>query len=118
MKNWYSRPVFFVKDAETSLKFYTEKLGFALDWNYQEGGRAYVCQVRRHGFELILAENELKAGKGRVFVSLDSEQEQELRREIEEKKFEASDSHWGMPIIQILDLDKNELFFSPPGGNP
>jgi|SRR2546421_11656284 len=114
MKNWYSRPVFFVSDAERSIHFYQEKLGFSLDWNYKEEGRAYVCQVSRSGFELILAQDEVKAGNGRVFISLDSEQEKALRKEIEERKIEASDSRWGMPIIEILDLDENELFFSPP----
>jgi catechol 2,3-dioxygenase-like lactoylglutathione lyase family enzyme len=114
MKNWYSRPVFFVKDAESSKDFYREKLGFSLDWNYEEGGRAYICQVSRHGFELILAQNEPKAGKGRVFISIDDEQERALRSDIKEQGIEASDSLWGMPIIEILDPDRNELFFSPP----
>ncbi len=114
MKNWYSRPVFFVEDAESSINFYKEKLGFSLDWNHEEEGRAYVCQVSRYGFELIIAQDKLKAGNGRVFISLDLEQEKALRKEIEEKGIEANDSRWGMPIIEILDIDKNELFFSPP----
>lgn len=114
MKNWYSRPVFFVKDADRSIDFFKGKLGFSLDWNHQEEGRTQVCQVSRSGFELILAQDLDKAGHGRVFISLDSEQEKALRKEIEEGKIEAIDSHWGMPIIRILDLDENELFFSPP----
>lgn len=114
MKSWYARSVFFVKDAESALHFYRDKLGFLLDWNHEVEGRAYVCQVSRNGFELILAQDESRAGMGRVFISLDQEQEKSLRKEIEEKKIEANDSRWGMPIIQILDIDKNELFFSPP----
>ena len=66
--------------------FFREKLGFSLDWNYQEGGRAYVCQVSRTGFELILAENESRAGNGRVFIALDHEQEKALRKEIGRKE--------------------------------
>jgi catechol 2,3-dioxygenase-like lactoylglutathione lyase family enzyme len=46
MDNFYARAVFFVKDAERSLTFYTERLGFSLDWNYQYEGRAWVFQVR------------------------------------------------------------------------
>ena len=114
MRNWYSRPVFFVKDAEHSIEFYKEKLGFALDWNHQEGGRAYVCQVSRSGFELILAQDEGKAGHGRVFIALNVAQEREIRKEIEDKQIDATDSTWGLPIIKILDVDGNELFFSPP----
>jgi len=114
MKNWYSRPVFFVQDADRSISFFTEMLGFSLDWNHQEEGRAYVCQVSRYGFELIISQDEIKAGNSRVFISLDHEQEKSLRMEIEARKIEVSDCLWGMPIIQILDLDKNELFFSLP----
>jgi catechol 2,3-dioxygenase-like lactoylglutathione lyase family enzyme len=114
MKPWYTRPVFFVNDAELAIDFYQQKLGFALDWNYQEEGRAFVCQVSRPGFELILAQDKSKAGCGRAFISLDRAQEGALRSEIEERKIEAKDSWWGMPIIQILDPDRNELFFSPP----
>jgi catechol 2,3-dioxygenase-like lactoylglutathione lyase family enzyme len=44
MKNWYSRTVFFVQDAEKSIAFYRDKLGCSLAWNYQEAGRAVVWQ--------------------------------------------------------------------------
>jgi catechol 2,3-dioxygenase-like lactoylglutathione lyase family enzyme len=114
MKNWYSRPVFFVRSPVEAVAFYTEKLGFTLDWSYEEDGRAYVCQVSRYGFELILAEDAERAGKGRVFISLDLKQERELRGEIEAGGIETGDSRWGMPIIEILDVDRNELFYSPP----
>ncbi len=114
MKNWYSRPVFFVRDAELALAYFTNTLGFAQDWNHQENGKAFVCQVSRPGLELILAQHEQKAGKGRVFVSLDPEQEEALRKEIAEQEIEAIDALWGMPIIQIVDPDGNELFFSLP----
>src|SRR5258708_40219817 len=99
MKRWYSRPVFFIKDAESSITFYKNRLGFALDWNYEENGRASVCQVSRNGFELILEEYPSKAGHGRVFFGLDHEQETALRKEIEEKGIDAADTRWGMPII-------------------
>jgi catechol 2,3-dioxygenase-like lactoylglutathione lyase family enzyme len=114
MKNWYTRPVFFVKDAERALMFYRDTLGFSLNWNHQEEGRAYVCQVTKNGFELILAQDPQKAGKGRVFISLNDEETRALREEIERARIEARDSYWGMPIIEVLDLDGNELFFSPP----
>jgi catechol 2,3-dioxygenase-like lactoylglutathione lyase family enzyme len=114
MKQWYTRPVLFVNDAELAIEFYRQKLGFALDWNHQEQGRAFVCQVSRPGCELILAQDKSRAGCGRAFISLDNEQEGALRSEIEARKIEAKDSWWGMRIIQILDPDRNELFFSPP----
>ena len=49
MDNLYARSVFFVQDAERSLRFYTEQLGFSEDWKVQEEGRTtYVrsaCSV-------------------------------------------------------------------------
>jgi catechol 2,3-dioxygenase-like lactoylglutathione lyase family enzyme len=40
MDDFYARSVFFVKDAEAALAFYTKNLGFELDWNHQYEGRA------------------------------------------------------------------------------
>jgi catechol 2,3-dioxygenase-like lactoylglutathione lyase family enzyme len=114
MRDWYVRPVFFVKDAEKSLAFYTETLGFKVDWNHQENGRAYVCQVSRDGFELIFTEDATRAGHGRVFISLNHAQVKALREEIQERSIEARDATWGMAIIEIKDLDGNELFVSLP----
>ena len=114
MKDWYSRPVFFVRDAEASLSFYTDRLGFSVDWNHEVDGRAFVCQVSRPGLELILAQDASKAGQGRVFISLDPEQEEAWRNEIEDRGIVATEGQWGMPVIEIRDLDRNELLFSPP----
>ena len=33
MDNLYARSVFFVKDGQRSLDYYTKTLGFSLDWN-------------------------------------------------------------------------------------
>lgn len=72
MTNLGARSVFFVSDAELSLKFYTEILGLSLDWNHQEEGRAFVFQVSLFGFQLILNQVEPwtqgRAGHGRVFI--------------------------------------------------
>jgi catechol 2,3-dioxygenase-like lactoylglutathione lyase family enzyme len=54
--------VFFVKDAERSLSFYTGALGFALDWTHQEQGRScfkYAAQPPfRRGVNRILVRGE------------------------------------------------------------
>jgi catechol 2,3-dioxygenase-like lactoylglutathione lyase family enzyme len=115
MKPWYSRPVFFVRDTPTALAFYVGELGFSVDWQHDEDGRALVCQVRRDGLELILAQDSGKAGHGRLFISLDSEQTRALKADIERRKLPVRETHWGMPVIEILDGDDNELCFSPPG---
>jgi catechol 2,3-dioxygenase-like lactoylglutathione lyase family enzyme len=112
VKDWYGRPIFFVSDAEESVEFYRDKLDFSLDWRHDEEDRAYVCQVSRNGFELILQKDSAKAGKGRVFISLDSEQNALLNQEITERGINAEAANWGMPITKIVDLDGNELFIS------
>jgi catechol 2,3-dioxygenase-like lactoylglutathione lyase family enzyme len=118
MDNFYGRSVFFVKDAERSLAFYTGTLGFTLDWNHQEQGRAFVFQVSLFGLEMILNQVERwtqnRAGHGRVFVGLEVEQAAALRRHISEKGLQTTDFHWGAPTLVLRDLDQNELFFWLP----
>jgi catechol 2,3-dioxygenase-like lactoylglutathione lyase family enzyme len=118
MNNLFARCVFFVKDAERSLTFYTEALGFSLEWNHQEQGRAFVFEVSLLGFQLILnqtqPETEDRAGHGRLFVGLDHDQVNALRRHIEEKGIKTAVLLWGAPTLVIRDLDENELFFWVP----
>ena len=111
MDNFYARTVFFVKDVPKALAFYTESLGFSLDWDSQDG----VLQVSLFGFELILNETEPwtegRAGHGRVFIGLEPEQTAALRRHLDAKQIATTTMSWGKPTVVIRDLDKNELFF-------
>jgi catechol 2,3-dioxygenase-like lactoylglutathione lyase family enzyme len=120
MDNLDARSVFFVRDAERSLRFYTDTLGFALDWNYQEQGRAYVFQVSLFGFRLILnqteAQTESRAGHGRVFISIYDEQLEPFRRHLEEKRIKTTVLNWGNPTLVIRDVDENEFFIWLPEG--
>ena len=112
-QSWYSRTVFFVRNAETSLAFYTEKLGCKVDWNHREGGRSFVFQASRPGLELILCQEDARAGHGRVFVT--GGKQATLRQEVEERGIPARDSDWGgIPVIEIRDPDGNELLFAFP----
>ena len=107
-----------MKDAERSLRFYTETLGFSLEWNYKEEGRAYVFEVSLLGFQLILNQTELgtaeRAGHGRVFIGLEDDQAAAFRQHIEEKGIQTTVLQWGAPTLVIRDLDENELFFWLP----
>jgi catechol 2,3-dioxygenase-like lactoylglutathione lyase family enzyme len=115
VQNLHARSVFFVKDAERSLSFYTDTLGFSLDWNYQEQGRAFVFQVSLLGFQLILNQieplTEARAGHGRVFIGLEDDQTEGFRRHLKDKAIKTTVLHWGAPTLVIRDLDENELFF-------
>ena len=114
MNNLYARAVFFVENAERSLRFYVEQLGFSEDWSYQEEGRVYVYQVSLFGFELILnqinGQTQTRAGQGRVFIGLEDDQVGPVRQHIAANGIQAERRDWGRPTLVIRDLDANELF--------
>ena len=118
MENFYARSVFFVKDAEESLTFYTRMLGFALDWNHQYEGRAWVFQVSLFGFELILnqvySQTQNRAGHGRAFIGLEDHQAPPLLQHIRERGLNAMRVEWGRRTLVLRDPDGNELFFWIP----
>ncbi len=118
VENFYARTVFFVKDAERSLSFYRETLGFSLDWPDPPQGRAFVCQVSLFGFELILNQiqpgTEARAGHGRVFIGLEDNQSEAFRRHLKDTGIKTTVVQWGEPTLVIRDLDDNELFIWLP----
>src|SRR5215831_9856839 len=115
-----ARSVFFVRDAERSLRFYTETLGFKLDWNHQEQGRAFLFQVSLPGFQLILNQTEAptksRAGHGRVFIAIYDDDLEPFRRHLEEKRIATTVTDWGNRTLVIRDVDDNELFIWLPEG--
>ena len=118
MDNLHARSVFFVKDAERSLRYYTQTLGFSLDWNHQKARRAFVFQVSLIGFQLILNQTEKwteeRAGHGRVFIGLNEDQAQEVQRHIRQRNIQTSIINWGQSTLVIQDPDGNELFMWLP----
>ena len=114
MTNLYARSVFFVADAKRSLRYYTEQLGFALDWDSKDG----VFQVSLFGFELILNEvgtrTQNRVGHGRVFIGLEDDQGEPFRRHIADNGIQTERVEWGRPTLVIRDVDDNELFFWLP----
>jgi catechol 2,3-dioxygenase-like lactoylglutathione lyase family enzyme len=118
MDNLDARAVFFVRDAGRALAFYTQQLGFSLDWTHEEGGRPFVFQVSLFGFRLILNQEESwtkdRAGHGRVFIGLDDDQAEPFGRHLEQHRIETTVLRWGAPTLVVHDLDRNELFFWLP----
>ena len=114
METLDARTVFFVKDAERALRFYTETLGFKLEWTHHESGRPFVFQVSLFGFQLILNQEEDwtvgRAGHGRVFIAIYQTELEAFRRYLSENNIQTTVLHWGAPTLVIRDLDGNELF--------
>ncbi len=114
MSNLYARTVFFVSDIERSARFYTEQLGFALDWDSKDG----VLQVSLLGFELILNQTwpdaQARVGTGRLFIGLDDDQEESFRKHLSSRAIPMRRTEWGRPTLVIADPDGNEMFFWLP----
>jgi catechol 2,3-dioxygenase-like lactoylglutathione lyase family enzyme len=60
-------PVLPVSDLDNSIKFYTERLGFSLDWT-----SGAVCSVSRGGCHIMLRESD-KGGAVWVWIGLASD---------------------------------------------
>jgi uncharacterized glyoxalase superfamily protein PhnB len=122
MTDWFARPILNVKDVETSLRFYTERLGFTSPWRYDDNGKVYIAQVDRQGCALILSNNwPEKVGKGLIFISLNVEPpsyEAEvaavdaLRAELEAKGVAVKEGWWGYRLVVLDDPDGNQLLFN------
>jgi catechol 2,3-dioxygenase-like lactoylglutathione lyase family enzyme len=106
----YARSVFFVADADRSRRFYTEELGFTLDWDSKDG----VFQVSLLGFELILnhvgERTRSRAGHGRVFIGLEDDQGEPVRKHFVERGVQTHRVEWGRPTLVVRDVDENEIF--------
>jgi catechol 2,3-dioxygenase-like lactoylglutathione lyase family enzyme len=114
VSNLYARTVFFVSDTERATQFYTDQLGFSLDWDSNDG----VCQVSLLGFELILNQvgdrTRSRAGHGRLFIGLEDEQAEPFRAHLSTKRIRPHRVEWGRPTLAVSDPDGNELFFWLP----
>jgi catechol 2,3-dioxygenase-like lactoylglutathione lyase family enzyme len=107
---WYARPVLFVADLQSAIRFYVGKLGFEKRWHSGDG-KGTVCQINRGGCEIILCEDAARRDKGRIFVELNRDGLDELRREISERSLPTQKAWWGYDVIRIADPDSNELLF-------
>ena len=124
MPDWFARPVLHVSNVEASLRFYVDRLGFTVAWQYEEDGRTFVAQVDRGRCAVILSEQwPEKAGKGLIFVSLNVEPETReaavaaldaLRAEFETRGVAVKDGNWGYRLLVVEDPDGNQFFFNYP----
>jgi hypothetical protein len=92
------------------IRFYTDLLGFTKKW-HADNGQGTVCQVDRGDCEIILCEAVERRDKGRLFIELNRDGMDELRREILERTVPSQLTWWGYDAIQIVDPDGNEHLF-------
>jgi uncharacterized glyoxalase superfamily protein PhnB len=117
MSGWYARPVLAVRDTPAALAFYADKLGFAEDWRFEEGGALRIVQVSRDGCELILSDQwPDEAGQARIFVSLERADFDRLVAESAERGLALQAGQWGYALKIVEDPDGNRLWFPEASG--
>lgn len=109
-EQWYMRPVVFVSDVQRALGFYVGQLGFVKKW-HEADGKGTVCQVDRGGCEVILCQDVSRQDRSRLFIELNRDGIDQLRREIANRSLPATRTWWGYDAIRIADPDGNELLF-------
>ena len=124
MADWFARPVLHVASVDAAVRFYVDRLGFTLAWQYEEDARVFVAQVDRGSCALIISEQwPDKAGKNLIFISLNVEPEtydaavaalDALRAEFESRGVPLKDGRWGYRLLVVDDPDGNQLFFNYP----
>ena len=68
-----------VADVNRALRFYVDTLGFEKRW-HEGNGAGGVCQVNRGECEIILCEDRTRTDKSRLFIELNRDGLDELRR--------------------------------------
>jgi catechol 2,3-dioxygenase-like lactoylglutathione lyase family enzyme len=136
-EEWYGRPVLFVRDIDSTLDFYVNRLGFTQRCRYEKEGSAFAAQVDRQGCALIFSSQwPHKVGNGLMFISLNVDAPPDkhgagvslaldtLRAEFESKGVDVRDGWWGYRLLVVRDPDGNEIYFNypdadeaPPAGN-
>ena len=124
MTDWFARPVLHVSNVEATLRFYVDRLGFTVAWQFDEGGHVFVAQADREGCALIFSDQwPDKVGKGLMFISLNTEPDTHeaavaaldaLRAEFEHRGAPVKDGWWGYKLLVVDDPDGNQLFFNYP----
>ena len=113
-------PLMFAKDVGASKSFYTEKLGFHVDWIHDENGEdPYVC-ISRGGTEFHLSRCKCEDGRhtGNLWVRVECDQLDEFYEEIVNKGVQVKEPPenypWGFREMEVEDPDGNRFTFFGP----
>jgi len=101
-------PVLPVKNLARSRDFYTQRLGFKVDWG--DSADASVCQVSRDGHPIMLTRDESLGSPACVWIGLESDS---LFTELREKGVtvlqEPQNQPWAYEM-RVEDIDGNVLW--------
>jgi predicted lactoylglutathione lyase len=111
-------PVLHVEDLERSVRFYTETLGFAIDWGANEGDT--ICSVSRDGCCIMPSEGDRGNWGTWVWIGLEDESLFDLLKNQEIRILqEPMNRPWAYEM-KIEDIDGNVLWLGtePRRGEP
>lgn len=99
-------PVLGVKSLQDSIKFYTEKLAFKLDWTGD-----VVCSVSKDGCPIMLSEIEEQSSRSWVWIGLEDDTLFETYRNNGVKVYQDPQNHSWAYEMKFEDIDGNILWF-------
>jgi len=98
-------PVLPVSDLMQSIQFYTETLGFALDWQ-----TANICSVSRDGCAIMLHQRPIGDPGSWVWIGLQDDTLFQVYRSRGVKVYQEPENHPWAYEIKIEDPDGNVLW--------
>jgi catechol 2,3-dioxygenase-like lactoylglutathione lyase family enzyme len=104
-------PTLRILDADAARRFYVERLGFRVDWEWRQGGPAFL-QVSRGGLALYLSESPRDGepgGLAYLYVPDVDAWQAELAEAGVELEEEPRDQPWGNRELRLRDPFGNRL---------
>lgn len=115
MTTWSSSTIFFVSDAGAAADFYADKLGFTVNWRYDEDGRVPAAGVSRDDCSLLLnTQRPDRVGKGTVYLAFGEAGHDAIRADLLAKGVALKDGWWGKRLMIVEDPDGNQIWFPDP----
>lgn len=112
-------PLLFVRDVDAGLKFYTERLGFRLDWSYDSDCGKYACVSRgKAEFHVTVCQCDDQRHLGNLWVRVAAGPVDPLYEEFQAAGVkilvEPTTRPYGFRELEIEDADGNRLTFAGP----
>jgi catechol 2,3-dioxygenase-like lactoylglutathione lyase family enzyme len=107
--------IFFVSDAGAAADFYADKLGFTVNWRFDEDGRTPAAGVSRGDCSLLLnTQRPDSVGKGTIYFAFGEAEHDAIRADLLAKGVALKEGWWGKRLMIVEDPDGNQLWFADP----
>jgi len=97
-----------VRDLNRSIRFYTQTLGFKLDWGGGQGG--IICSVSKDGCSIMLSQSDKPSPGVWVWIGLEIDSLFQLYRSMGVKVRQEPQNHPWAHEMKFEDIDGNVLW--------